>query len=53
MKNLIYVKNDFVSKEAFARENSQMGFGKFLSRGIRNLLSRATKISCLLHFFSK
>lgn len=51
MKNLIYVKNDFVSKEA--RENSQMGFGKFLSRGIRNLLSRATKISCVLHFFSK
>ena len=25
MKNLMYLKNDIVSKESFSRENSQMG----------------------------
>ena len=37
MKNLIYSKNDLVSKEAFSRENSQMGFRKFLLCRVRKL----------------
>ena len=29
MKNLMYLKNDFVSKESFSRENPQMGLRQF------------------------
>jgi len=44
MKNLMYLKNDFVSKEAFSRENSQMGLRQFLSSRVRKFLSRGAKI---------
>ena len=51
MKNLIYVKNDFVSKEAFYRENSQMGLRQFLSSRVRKFLSRGAKILAFDIFF--
>ena len=44
MKNLIYSKNDLVSKEAFSRKNSQMGLQKFLLSRVRKFLSRGIKI---------
>ena len=44
MKNLMYLKNDFVSKEYFSRENSQMGLRQFLSSRVRKILSRGAKI---------
>ena len=51
MKNLMYLKNDFVSKESFSRENSQMGLRQYLSSRVRNFLSRGAKFSCVRHFF--
>ena len=44
MKNLMYLKNDFLFKESFSRENSQMGLRKFLSSGVQTFLLRETKI---------
>ena len=44
MKNLMYLKNDFVSKESFSRENSQMGLRQYLSSRVRKFLSRGAKI---------
>ena len=50
MKNLMYLKNDFVSKESFSRENSQMGLRQYLSSRVRKFLSRGGKNSCVRHF---
>ena len=36
MINLIYLINDLVSKEAFSRENSQIGLRKFYRAGSEN-----------------
>ncbi len=44
MKNLMYLKNDFVSKESFSRENSQMGLRQYLSSRVGKFLSRGAKI---------
>ena len=44
MKNLMYLKNDFVSKEAFSRENSQMGLRQFLSSCVRKILLRGAEM---------
>ena len=51
MKNLIYSKNVLVSKEAFSRENSQMGFRTFLLCRVRKLKSRGIKILAIDFFF--
>ncbi len=51
MKNLMYFKNDFVSKEAFSRENSQMGLRQFLASRVRNFLLRGAKILAFDIFF--
>ena len=51
MKKVMYLKNDFVSKKAFSRENSQMGLRQFLSSRVRKILSRGGKNSCVRHFF--
>ena len=40
MKNLMYLKNDFVSKESCSRENSQMGLQKILLSRVRKILTR-------------
>ena len=52
MKNLMYLKNDFVSKKAFLRENSQIGLRQFLSSRVQKILSRGAKI-LLSTFFSR
>ena len=44
MINLIYLKNDLVSKGAYSSETSQMGLSKILSSRVRKLLSRGTKV---------
>ena len=44
MKNLMYLKNDFVSKEYFSRENSQMGLQQYLSSRVQKFLSRGATI---------
>ena len=36
MKSLMYLKNDFVSKEAFSRDNSQIGLRKIYRVGFEN-----------------
>ncbi len=50
-ENLMYLNNDFVSKEAFSKENSQMGLRQFLSSLVRKILSKGGKNSCVRHFF--
>ena len=52
MKNLMYLKNDFVSKEYFSRENSQMGLQQYLSSRVRKLLLRGAKILAI-NIFSR
>ena len=51
MKSLMYLKNDFVSKEAFSRENSQMWLRQFSSSRVRKILSRGAKILAFNIFF--
>ena len=51
MKNLMYLKNDFVSKEYFSRENSQMGLQQYLSSRVRKILTRGAKILAFKQFF--
>ena len=51
MKNLMYLKNDFVSKESFSRENSQMGLRQYLSSRVRKFISRGAKILAFDIFF--
>ena len=51
MKNLMYIKHYLVSKEAFTRENSQMGFRKFILSGFRKILSKGAKILAFDIFF--
>ena len=51
MKNLMYLKNDFESKESFSRENSQMGLQQYLSSRVRKLLSKGAKILAINIFF--
>ena len=53
MKNLMYLKNDFVSKESFSRENSQMGLRQYLSSRVRKFLWRGAKILAFHIFFSR
>ena len=51
MKNLMYSKNDFISKESFSKENSQMGLRQYLSSRVRKFLSRGAKILVFDIFF--
>ena len=53
MKNLMYLKNDFVSKEAFSRENSQMGLRQFLSSCVRKILSKGGAKILAFDIFSR
>ena len=47
----MYSKNDFVSKDSFSRENSQMGLQQYLSSRVRKLLSKGAKILAINIFF--
>ena len=51
MKNLMYIKHYLVSKEVFTRENSQVGFRKFLSRGFQKKIFTGAKILAFDIFF--
>ena len=51
IKNLMCLKNDFVSKESFSQENSQMGLRQYISSRIQKILSRGAKILAFEQFF--
>ena len=53
MKNLMYLKNDFVSKEAFSRENSQMGFQQFFIESRSKNFNRGVPKFLRLTFLSR
>ena len=52
MKNLMYLKNDFVSKKAFLRENSQIGLRQFLLSHIQKKVIEGGKNSRVDNFLS-
>ena len=51
MKNLMYLKNDFVSKESFSRENSQMVLRQNFIESRSKIFIEGGKNSCGRHFF--